>query len=317
MDIISLTYPFIDISEAPCSKQTIAIGEFDGVHRGHQEVIARASKSALASHSELAIMTFDPHPRKIIGVEGYDQLLAPNPIKLDLFEKLGIDRTYLVTFNENFMRLSASEFVETILIPLHPETIIVGFDFRFGHKAEGNVDTLCELSKGRFAVEVVRPYLKEGAETKVSSSSIRTALAEGNVAAANLLLGRNYSVHGEVIHGDARGRTIGFPTANLRLTDPYVIPSNGVYAVRVEFNGSVFDGVMNIGIKPTFENKELKVSLEVHILDFSEEIYGQQLTVKLIDFIRGERKFPSIDELVKQIQSDADTARALLSKLPI
>jgi riboflavin kinase / FMN adenylyltransferase len=313
MDIISLTHPFVDTPHKPSGKQVIAIGEFDGVHRGHQEVIARAKKSADAAHCQLAIMTFDPHPRKVIGIEGYDQLLAPIPLKMELFEELGVDRTYLVTFNESLMRLTASEFVENILIPLNPDTIIVGFDFRFGHRAGGSVDTLCELSKGRFAVEIVRPYLIEGAEDKISSSAIRTALIEGNIAAANHLLGRTYSIQGEVIHGDARGRTIGFPTANLLLHDSYFVPCHGVYAVRVEINGSSYDGVMNIGVKPTFKTGELKPSVEVHILDFSEDIYGQKMKVQMFDFIRGERKFPSIDELVKQIQADVNTARAILT----
>ncbi|TCZ80008.1 bifunctional riboflavin kinase/FAD synthetase [Paenibacillus albiflavus] len=315
MDVISLTHPFADKPQGPSGKQVIAIGEFDGVHRGHQEVIAKACSSAKAAGCELALMTFDPHPRKVIGIEGYDQLLAPVPLKLELFDKLGVDRTYLVTFNDNLMRLSASEFVERILIPLEPETIIVGFDFRFGHRAEGNVDTLCELSKGRFAVQVVRPYLIEGAEVKISSSAIRTALSEGDVKTANQLLGRAYSIQGEVIHGDARGRTIGFRTANLQLQSPYLIPRYGVYAVRVELNGNIYNGVMNIGVKPTFQTGELKLSLEVHILDFSEDIYGQQLKVELIDFIRGEQKFSSIEELIKEIQANANTARSILSSI--
>lgn len=312
MDIISLTYPFSGTLQSPADKQIIAIGDFDGVHCGHQEVLARAGKSAASEQIPLAIMTFDPHPRKVLGMDKYDQLLTPTSQKLEIFEKLGVKRTYLVTFNEHFMRLSPSQFVEEALIPLCPETVVVGFDFHFGFRAEGNPDRLCELSRGRFAVEVVRPYQLEGRSSKVSSTSIREALSHGQVKEANLLLGRKYGLRGEVIHGDARGRTIGFPTANLRLTDAYLVPGNGVYAVYVLVEGETYRGVMNIGFRPTFDTGELRPSVEVHILDFSRDIYGQVIEVELVDFIRDERKFPGIDELIKQIQADVLTARDML-----
>lgn len=312
MDIISLTYPFTNTLQPPEGKQIIAIGDFDGVHTGHQEVLARASKSAALEQLSLAIMTFDPHPRKVLGIDKYDQLLTPTSHKLKIFADLGVKRTYLVTFNEPFMRLSPSQFVEEALIPLCPETVVVGFDFHFGYRAEGNPDLLCELGRGRFAVEVVRPYQLAGRNSKVSSTSIRDALSQGQVNEANLLLGRKYSLRGEVIHGDARGRTIGFPTANLRLTDAYLVPGNGVYAVYVQMEGETYRGVMNIGVRPTFDTGELRPSVEVHILDFSRDIYGQVMEVELVDFIRNERKFPSIDELIKQIQADVQTARGML-----
>ncbi|WP_258206323.1 bifunctional riboflavin kinase/FAD synthetase [Paenibacillus radicibacter] len=312
MKIISLTYPLTSaLSDLP-EKQVLAIGEFDGVHLGHQEVISRAMNSAKAGRVPLSVMSFNPHPREVLGQEQYKytQLLTPISVKMDLLSKVGVEYAYLVTFNETLMRMSPAQFVEEILIRLGVETVIVGFDFRFGYQAEGNVDLLCELSKGRFAVEVVRPYQLQNA--KVSSSAVRDKLLNGEMTAIELLLGRRYSISGEVVHGDARGRQLGFPTANIKLTEPYVVPRNGVYAARVTVNGEQHDSVMNIGIRPTFEGAGLVQTLEAHILDFDQDIYGKQVIVEFIDFIRSEQKFSSIQDLIAQIKLDVESCRAKL-----
>ncbi|MCR8642143.1 bifunctional riboflavin kinase/FAD synthetase [Paenibacillus sp. N1-5-1-14] len=307
-----MTYPLTSaLSDLP-EKQVLAIGEFDGVHLGHQEVISRAMNSAKAGRVPLSVMSFNPHPREVLGQEQYKytQLLTPISVKMDLLSKVGVEYAYLVTFNETLMRMSPAQFVEEILIRLGVETVIVGFDFRFGYQAEGNVDLLCELSKGRFAVEVVRPYQLQNA--KVSSSAVRDKLLNGEMTAIELLLGRRYSISGEVVHGDARGRQLGFPTANIKLTEPYVVPRNGVYAARVTVNGEQHDSVMNIGIRPTFEGAGLVQTLEAHILDFDQDIYGKQVIVEFIDFIRSEQKFSSIQDLIAQIKLDVESCRAKL-----
>ncbi|WP_442600901.1 bifunctional riboflavin kinase/FAD synthetase [Paenibacillus sp. KN14-4R] len=312
MKIISLTYPLTSALPELPEKQVLAIGEFDGVHLGHQEVISRAMKSANAGRVPLAVMSFNPHPREVLGQEQYKytQLLTPISAKMEILSKLGVEYAYLVTFNEALMRMSPSQFVDEILVRLGVETVIVGFDFRFGYQAEGNVDLLCELSKGRFAVEVVRPYQLQNA--KISSSAVRDKLLNGEIITIESLLGRRYSISGVVVHGDARGRKLGFPTANIKLTEPYVIPRNGVYAARVTVNGEQHDGVMNIGIRPTFEGAGLIQTLEAHLLDFDQDIYGKQVVVEFVDYIRPEQKFSSIQDLIEQIQLDVQSCREKL-----
>ncbi|MBP1991289.1 bifunctional riboflavin kinase/FAD synthetase [Paenibacillus eucommiae] len=314
MEMIQLSYPLDNnSSDNKKTKQVIAIGDFDGVHLGHREVIGRALYTAEHLHLASSIMTFDPHPREVLGNDQYKELLTPLGQRAELFGQMGVDYMYTVRFDTSLMQLTPEQFVEKILIPLNVESVIVGFDFRFGYKGEGNPDTLCELSHGKFAVEVVRPYHIDGA--KVSSTSVRDALANGNVAAANRLLGRRYSIRGQVVDGSKRGRTIGFPTANIQLEGAYFKPLNGVYAIKAQVKGLHYDGVMNIGVKPTFTSGELQASWEAHLFDFSEDIYGETVVIELVDFLREERKFNSIDLLVAQIKQDADSARSKLFSL--
>ncbi|WP_281891059.1 bifunctional riboflavin kinase/FAD synthetase [Paenibacillus sp. YYML68] len=309
MQTIFLTYPTQPQQAIVNQLQVLAIGDFDGVHLGHQEVIGRAVQRSREMQAASAIMTFHPHPRQLLGMETYVHLLTPLEAKCEAFSRIGVDRTYVTAFSESFMRVSPEHFVENMLMPLQLHTVFVGFDFTFGHKGAGTPDTLCELARGRFAVEIVRPYQLHG--EKVSSTRIRRLLQEGQAKEAAELLGRPYTLSGEVVHGDARGRTIGFPTANISLKDPYVRPANGVYAVRAHVRGGTYGGVMNVGVKPTFSDG-LVPSLEAHLFDFEEQIYGETVRVELIDFIRSERKFASVQELVDRIKVDAELARQLL-----
>jgi len=314
MEVIRLSFPqqAADIRSNPV---VLAIGEFDGVHLGHREVIARARKAASASGATLAILTFNPHPRSILGQDSYKQLLSPFERRLELFAELGIERVYVAEFNETLMRMSPEQFVEMVLLPLQVVTICVGFDFRFGHKASGNTETLAELANGNFSVEVVPAYELVGA--KVSSSAVRVCLTEGDVSMAAELLARRYDLRGTVIHGDGRGgRMLGYPTANLQLDEPYVIPRNGVYAIYVRLGSEVFSGVMNIGFKPTFQTGEMKQTLEAHLFDFTRDIYGEKLTIEFVGYLRSERKFTSIDALIAQIHADSDSARTMLLEKP-
>ncbi|SEB47637.1 bifunctional riboflavin kinase/FAD synthetase [Paenibacillus sp. GP183] len=314
MEIVQLSYPLNDHSTGILPvKQVIAIGDFDGVHLGHREVIGRALYTAEQLHLPASIMTFDPHPRVVLGHDKYKELLTPLHKRMELFEQMGVSYVYAVHFDTALMRLSPEHFVNEILLPIGVDSVIVGFDFHFGYQGKGNPDTLCELSHGKFAVEVVRPYYIDGA--KVSSTLIREALVSGQVDVATRLLGRRYNVRGKVVSGDRRGRTIGFPTANLELDEAYIKPLNGVYAVKAQVKGLNYDAVMNVGVKPTFAASEPKPSWEVHLFDFEDQIYGETVTVELVEFLREERKFTSIDMLVAQIKQDAEEAKAKLSHL--
>jgi riboflavin kinase / FMN adenylyltransferase len=314
MQIIPISYP-IDLESAPIytGKQVVAIGDFDGVHMGHREVIGRAIQTAERMGLPASIMTFHPHPRSVMGQEKYTELLTPMSKKMDLFASLGVKYVYLVTFDSSLMRLSPEQFVDQVLYLLGVDSVICGFDFTFGFQGKGTPDSLCELSHGKFSVEVVRPFHMDG--EKVSSTLIRESLQKGDIETVTRLLGRPYSITGTVIDGEKRGRTIGFPTANLQLDESFVIPVNGVYAIKATVKGKSYKGVMNIGVKPTFTTGELKPTLEAHLFDFAEQIYGEHMTVELIAYLRAERKFASIDELISQIKHDAETAKAKLELL--
>jgi riboflavin kinase/FMN adenylyltransferase len=315
MQTLELKYPITyEGHQAPTVPQVLAIGDFDGIHLGHREVVKRAISTAKGLKIPSSIMTFHPHPREVLGQDKYVQLLTPVNEKKRVMEQMGVDYMYIVSFNRDFMTVTPEEFVESMLIPLKVNTVIVGFDFRFGHKGAGTPDLLCELSQGRFTVEVIRPYHQNG--SKVSSTLIREQLSSGELEQANALLGRPYSLKGKVVKGDGRGATIGFPTANLDLTDPFIVPALGVYAVRVAVEGKTYNGVMNIGKNPTFISEMEKPRLEVHIFDFSESIYGRFVSVELISYLRPERKFAGVQELVEQIHKDAEQAKMLLAALP-
>ncbi|SFL45321.1 riboflavin kinase / FMN adenylyltransferase [Paenibacillus sp. 1_12] len=306
-----LNYPISKLNNALAMKpQVLAIGEFDGVHLGHQEVIKRARERADSLHISASIMTFHPHPREVLGQCKYTNLLTPVNTKLQILEQLGVDDTYLVSFNPEFMKVSPEQFVENMLIPMKVETVIVGFDFTFGHRGAGTPDDLCELAQGRFAVEIIRPFHQNG--YKVSSTMVRQHLHAGEIEKANGLLGRPYSITGTVVTGDGRGKTIGFPTANIEMSEAFVTPALGVYAIRFHVNGRSYNGVMNVGKKPTFVEDLDKPTFEAHVFDFSESIYGSEVSVDLISFLRPERKFASVGELIEQIHRDAETAKQQL-----
>jgi len=313
MQSIHLNYPIVEGKDSIATvPQVLAIGEFDGIHLGHQEVIKRALQTAKNMHIPASIMTFHPHPKEVLGQHKYTQLLTPANEKERILAGMGLDNSYLVAFDSDFMKVTPEQFVENMLIPMNVNTVIVGFDFTFGFRGAGTPDTLCELAAGRFAVEVIRPFLLNG--SKVSSTLVREYLQSGQLEEANLLLGRPYTITGTVVTGDGRGRTIGFPTANIEMSESFVIPTLGVYAAKVIVDGEVHHAVMNVGKKPTFVEHLDKPTLEAHLFDFSRSIYGSSVTVEFISFLRPERKFGSVDELITQIRSDADRARTILAE---
>ncbi|WP_094092563.1 bifunctional riboflavin kinase/FAD synthetase [Paenibacillus physcomitrellae] len=314
METVNLSYPLSEnVVERFAAPQVLALGQFDGLHLGHISVIKAAISLAREAGLPAAVMTFYPHPKEVMKKGDYDGYLTPPAEKERLLRELGIDYFYVVEFNEAFSKVSPEQFVAGMLLPLNIQTAVIGFDFHFGHKGAGDAGMLCELGKPQFTVHTVPPFLIDG--EKVSSSGIRKWLHEGRVDLAAGWFGRPYLVRGKVINGEKRGRTIGFPTANVEPSEHFVLPVKGVYAVKAQLEGEDrwLPGVMNLGVKPTFHEGVTKPSLEVHLFDFSQDIYEHELTIELISYIRPERKFSSIDELIAQIGRDADTARELLS----
>ncbi|WP_219836705.1 bifunctional riboflavin kinase/FAD synthetase [Paenibacillus sp. R14(2021)] len=313
MEIISLQYPIAGSEAALRARpKTLAIGHFDGVHLGHQNVISRAMASARAAGLQGAVMTFHPHPKEVLGRSGqYLTALTPLEVKVERFRKLGVDVVYVVKFDLDFAKVSPAEFVDGVLRPLQVKRAIVGFDFTFGAKGAGNPDTLWSLGEPDIGVEIVDPLMQNG--EKVSSTLVREALSSGRPEDAANLLGEPYEVRGVVVQGEGRGSKIGFPTANIQQEPGALIPRQGVYAIMAEVEGSRYPGVMNIGVKPTFHETLPEPVLEAHLFDFSGDLYGKNVSVQFITFLRTEKKFGSIDELIAQIKSDADQARSELT----
>ena len=312
LKIITLTYP-ISLSEIKLNDQplSIAIGHFDGVHKGHQQVISKAVSTAQANGLASAVMTFDPHPKAILGQgQQYVQCITPLSTKTSLFEQLGVDYVFIVKFDSNFSKITPDEFVTNILQTLHVANVVVGFDFRFGVGGSGNAEIMKQLCEPSVQVDVIEAYTID--EVKVSSTVIRECLESGDIKRANHLLGRYFEVEGTVVQGDQRGRTIGFPTANLRLHAPYITIRLGVYAIIAHLGNNKYYGVMNHGMKPTFYEKDIVPVMEAHLFDFSDDIYGEKMTIEVVQFLRSERKFDGIASLIEQLQLDADQAMKLL-----
>ncbi|WP_338543226.1 bifunctional riboflavin kinase/FAD synthetase [Paenibacillus tundrae] len=312
MKTVMLTYPqTLTSDELHTQPQVLAIGQFDGLHLGHASVILSAVRIARETGVQAAVMTFHPHPKEVMRKGDYEGYLTPLQDKEEILAGLGVDILYVVEFNDEFSKLTPEQFARDLLLPLQTRTAVVGFDFRFGHQGAGDEQLLRSLGGNDMTVETVPPFLLNG--EKVSSSLIRGLLKRGQMDEASQWLGRPYSIRGTVVHGEKRGRTIGFPTANLELLDRYVIPAKGVYAVRVQYGEQMLRGVMNLGVKPTFHESGMKPTFEVHLLDFEGQLYDQELKVELVHYIREERKFASIDALISQIREDALTAARLLS----
>jgi riboflavin kinase/FMN adenylyltransferase len=294
----------------------IAIGNFDGVHRGHRTVIDEAGRIAKASKAPWGVLTFEPHPRTLFAPDTPPFRLTPFHLKSRLIEEMGVDFLIVLQFDLEFSRRSADSFVSDVLLgSLAAHHLVSGFDFVFGHQRKGTVQFLEAEGKARgFGTTSVGPVADETGEV-VSSTRIRTHLADGRPRDAARLLGRPFEVEGRVSGGDQRGRTIGFPTANLMLgaTQP---PAFGVYAIKagIETGETTVwhDGVANLGYRPTFGGTT--PVLETHIFDFADDIYGKHLRVALVEYLRPERKFDGIAALTDQIRRDSDQARELLAK---
>lgn len=287
----------------------VAIGVFDGVHRGHKAVFEALHEAAV--DSQLVAMTFSTHPDGVVSGEPAPPELTTLDRRLELFAETGLDSTALIDFDSHIMRLSPDEFVERYLVAgLNAKVVAVGDGFRFGHGAVGTVDTLRLLGQQHGFTIISTPIVTIYG-TQVRSSAIRAAIATGGVDLASRMLGRPFEVDGEVVTGDQRGRTIGFPTANIAMPPGFVRPAGGVYAVRCTVGGLIHDGVCNVGTRPTFGGGP--ETIEVHLLDRDIDLYGLTMRVAFVDRIRSEEHFASVDALVAQIHGDIDQARLILA----
>ena len=291
----------------------VAIGNFDGVHRGHRAVIDMAIERAKAANRPAAVLTFEPHPRTFFSPDEPSFHLTSEAAKLRLLAATGLDGAVVLTFNAQLASLSAEEFVERILVDRLAITgAVIGFNFHFGKARRGSPDFL--IAQGThhgFSVDVVPPFLLDG--RRVSSGAVRDALAAGHVTEANELLGHPYFVTAQVVHGDKRGRTLGYPTANLRL-GPDCGLKHGIYAVRVGVGEARYDGVASFGRRPMFDSGV--VLLEIFLFDFSGDLYGAALDVAFIGWIRPEMNFDSVEDLIRRMDQDSSQARHLLTRQP-
>ncbi|WP_160719956.1 bifunctional riboflavin kinase/FAD synthetase [Bacillus sp. USDA818B3_A] len=302
MEVLRLSYP-IDTANKELPPLAMALGYFDGVHRGHQQVILEAKNQAERKGLASAVMTFDPHPSVVLGKNTkHVHFITPLSEKVKIIEELGIDYLFIIEFTPEFAHLLPQEFIDQFVIGLKVQHVVAGFDFTYGRMGKGNMETLPFHSRDQFTFSVI-PKFVQGDE-KVSSTRIRRLLSEGEIIELKVLLGRFYTTSGTVVHGDKRGRTIGFPTANVDMEDEYIIPPVGVYAVRLRVNNRLYEGVCNVGYKPTFNKELLKLSVEVHLFEFNEDIYGQEVEIEWHLYLRKEQKFAGINELVAQIEND-------------
>ncbi len=292
----------------------ITIGTFDGVHLGHQKIFNVLINKSKNNGCRSFVITFEPHPRLVIQPNSDLKLLTTFEEKVEILRNMGIDNLLVIPFTKEFSELTSEAFFRKyILDGTGIKKMVIGYDHRFGKGRDGDEQKIRELGAAN-SFDIQKTDAVTVNETVVSSSKIRNALFEGEVKAAAQMLGRNYSFAGKVVVGDKRGRELGFPTANIQLeNESKLIPKNGVYAVKVFLEERIFNGVMNIGLRPTF--KETKVVLsEVHILNFNEDIYGKHIHIEFIERIRDEKKFGSKEELIKQIEIDKQKTNLLLTK---
>lgn len=313
MEIYHLQYPSHTTID-DMGPFSLAIGFFDGLHKGHQTVINEAITKAKQLGIRSAVMTFDPHPSHLFG-KGKDKIgyITKYPEKSRLLEEMGVDALFIVTFDWELASLSPERFIEIFIKGLGVKHVTAGFDFTFGSKGAGTMEQMAAFSAGDYGTTIIGKVTD--ADEKISSTRIRKLLSEGDVEKTASLLGRPFRTVGTIIDGEKRGRLLGFPTANVSIDEETILPANGVYAVLFSVDGQSYKGVCNVGVKPTFHDPDIrKPSVEVHVLDYDSDLYGKEVAVDWIARIRAEQKF-SVDELIEQIGKDKETAKRLLNKL--
>jgi len=290
------------------------LGTFDGVHIGHRKILERVTQNTKNGEYESLVLTFFPHPRMVLQGESEVKLLNTLSEKIALLEKIGIQNLVIHPFDETFSRLTAEEFVKTVLVDqFHIQKIIIGHDHRFGRNRTANIDDLIAFGK-QHHFEVEQISVQEIDAVSISSTKIRTALLAGDMALANEFLGYDYFISGTISKGKQLGRTIGFPTANLQIDEKFkLIPRNGVYVVKSTINEKTVFGMMNIGFNPTVAGENL--SIEIHYFDFDGDLYDQKISVSLLEYLRPEQKFDSVDLLKQQLEKDKKSALDYIAKL--
>ncbi|WP_045515185.1 bifunctional riboflavin kinase/FAD synthetase [Neobacillus niacini] len=313
MEVIKLKFP-LNIDKTQIPPLSMALGYFDGVHLGHQKVILEAKKQAVQKGLRSAVMTFDPHPSVVLRKYEKDiQYITPLAEKIKIIEELGIDYLFIVHFTADFANLLPQEFIDQYVIDLNVKHVVAGFDYSYGRMGKGTMEILPFHSREKFTFTIVEK-LTSGDE-KVSSTRIRQYIKNGRTSELPELLGRFYMTAGFVVHGDKRGRAIGFPTANVDTKDEYILPPLGVYAVKIKIGQDWYEGVCNVGYKPTFNKEALRVSVEVHIFNFEKDIYGTEVIIEWHQYLRKEQKFSGIDELVAQIEKDKQNTIQYFNKI--
>lgn len=305
---------FHSINDFRFTKKTIlTLGTFDGVHIGHKKILERVIQNTENKEYESLVLTFFPHPRMVLNGQSEIKLLNTIAEKIYLLEKIGIQNLVIHPFDESFSRLTAEEFVKTVLVDkFHIQKIIIGYDHRFGRNRTANIDDLITFGK-QYGFEVEQISVQEINDVSVSSTKIRKALSEGNMALANEYLGYDYFLTGTIFKGKQLGRTIGFPTANLKIEENYkLIPKNGVYIVKSIINQRTVFGMMNIGFNPTVAGENL--SIEIHYFDFDADLYNQKVSVSILKYLRPEQKFESVTLLKEQLEKDATATLAYFNQ---
>lgn len=301
----------------PGERTVITIGAYDGVHRGHQAVIAEVRRLAASMDARSAVVTFDRHPASVVRPESAPRLLTDLDQKLELLAATGVDATVVVRFDEVQSQEAPMDFAQRVLVDcLATAAVVVGEDFHFGRGREGNVATLRELGAARDFEVMPLPLVgrSDGPDEPISSTAIRRAMAGGQVELAATLLGHTFEARGVVVQGDQRGRLLGFPTANVEVPNAICIPADGVYAGWYHrADGSRYACAINLGRRPTFYEHADHSLLEAHLLDFSGDLYGEAARVEFTHFLRSERKFDGIDALIGQLKNDIDHARTVLA----
>ena len=308
MQVIQLQHPY-DPDSIIKDPIVLALGFFDGVHLGHQKVIRTAKKIADERGTPLAVMTFNQHPKIVFSPMDEEEMRYLTTIerKKELLEDLGVDILYLVQFTYDFGTQHPQDFVDRYMVGLHAQVVVAGFDYTYGPKGQTNMDTLVDHARGRF--EVVSVPQQSFHNTKISSTQIRDYLSSGQIEKANELLGYPYQTDGVVVHGLKRGRQMGYPTANIDTKDIELLPSVGVYVVKIKVKEKWYQGMTSIGYNITFDTIT-GLTCEVYILDFDEMIYGEHVTIHWLHYLRGEVKFDGVESLIKQLDEDAVMTRA-------
>lgn len=304
---------FRHIDELPAFQNAVlTIGTFDGVHIGHKKILSRIKEIAKEENGESILITFDPHPRIVLSNDDSVRLLTTLNEKTELLRANGIDNLVVAKFSRSFSEMTPEEYITDFLYKrFQPNVVVIGYDHKFGKNRAGDINFMKD--KGAelgFRVEEIPK--QEVDEMAVSSTKIRNALQEGNIDQANSLLGHAYTVEGTVVRGDGIGRQLGYPTANLQVDDPYkLIPADGVYAVRVNHKATIYNGMLSIGVRPTF-NGQMR-TIEVNIFNFEQDIYGQKIKLSFVEKIRPEIEFANADELIKKMDEDKQSALAILA----
>lgn len=297
----------------PTKNTIVTIGTFDGVHLGHQAIFNKMREEAEKVNGTTVLITFSPHPRMVLQKDSQKlKFINTYQKKLERIRKAGIDHLVVIPFTKEFANNSSESFISNYVVKyIQPKLIVIGYDHHFGKNREGNIELL-EKVKHKYGFDVIQvtPYFVD--EKPVSSTRIRKLLEEGNVSEANKMLGYEYALTGKVVRGNAIGRTIGFPTANIETPREFkLIAANGVYACRALINGKLYNGMGNIGVRPTIDHGEL--TIEINIFDFNEDIYDQTITITFVDRLRDEKKFENLDALKKQLGRDREQTMQILT----